>query len=238
MLAHCEDQDDPASPSISIALLPQLTGKETARPSPPQPAPPHSFASTTAPPHPRARTQHRLPLLYNLRTLGQPLGQGRGRIAQSNLCGAELRHGRRHCELTADVLFRPPLSVVSVRNSAGLPLALGVTLPWDVASPERNMTTTVAALTAPHHRARGQLGCRTSTEPSLALLVTHGRSAAVAALVESVWHLRSPACRRTAPPSAIAGGGSFPANPRKPVAPTSVRNLALNTSVSSISPAG
>jgi hypothetical protein len=170
------------------------------------------------PPHPKARTQHRLPPLYDLLTSGQPLGQGRGRIAQSNLCGAELRHGDHHCELAADVLLHPPLFLVSVQDSVGLPLALGVSLPWVVVSPERNTTTTVAALTAPHHRACGQLGCRTSLELSLALFFTHGPSAAVDTLVGLVWHLSSPACRRTAPPPAIAGGGSFPANPRDPEA--------------------
>jgi hypothetical protein len=112
--------------------------------------------------------------------------------------------------------------LVNVWHSVGLPLALGMTLPWDVVSSEWNTTTIVATLTAPHHHARGQLGCRTSPEPSLALFFTHGLSAAVATLIRLVWHLSSPACRLTAPPPAIAGSGSFPANPRDPAAPTSV----------------
>jgi hypothetical protein len=45
------------------------------------------------------------------------------------------------------------------------------------------MMTIVAALTAPHHRARGQLGYRTPPEPAMALFFSQGSSAAVAALV-------------------------------------------------------
>jgi hypothetical protein len=110
-------------------------------------------ACTTAPPRTKTHTQHRLPPLYDILTSGWSLGQGRGWIAQSNPVGAELCHGRHQCQLTAIFLFHPPLFLVSVRARLGLPLALGMILPRVVVSPEQNMTTTVAALTAPCHRA-------------------------------------------------------------------------------------
>jgi hypothetical protein len=121
--------------------------------------------------------------LYDILTSGWSLGQGRRRITQSNSVGAELCHGCHHCELTTVVLFCPPLSLVSVRVRLGLPLALGMTLPRVVVSSERNTTTTVAALTTPRHRARGQLGYRTPPEPAMALFFSLGSSAVVATLV-------------------------------------------------------
>jgi hypothetical protein len=121
-------------------------------------APTSSCACTTAPPHTKTRTQRSLPPLYVIITSVWSLGQGRGRIARSNPVGAELHHGRHHCELAAIVLFRPPLLLVSVRARLGLPLALGMTLPRVMVSLEQNTMTTIAALTALRHRAHGQLG--------------------------------------------------------------------------------
>jgi hypothetical protein len=142
-----------------------------------------SCACTTMPPCTKTHTQHHLPPLYDILTSGWSLGQGRGWIAQSNSIGAELHHGCHHCELATVILFYPPLSLVSVRARLGLPLALGMTLPWVVVSSKRNTTTTVAALTAPRHRARGQLGYRTPPEPAMALFFSLGSSAAIAALI-------------------------------------------------------
>jgi hypothetical protein len=139
-----------------LSLLSPL--KRRATPPSPSRASTSSCACTTTPPCTKTHTQHRLPPLYDILTLGWSLGQGRGRIAQSNSVGAELRHGRHHCELAAVVLFCPPLFLVSVRAILGLPLALGMTLPRVVVSLEQNTTTTVATLIALCHRARGQLG--------------------------------------------------------------------------------
>jgi hypothetical protein len=97
--------------------------------------------------------------------------------------GVELRHGRRHCELTAGISFRSPPHLVLVRTCLGHSRGGRMTTPGPVAPLAANTTSTAAALTVPRWHARRRPCSGPPLEPLSVLFISLGHTGVVAVIL-------------------------------------------------------